>query len=139
MKVHINKSIVKSIMLAILIVFSIEFTIQRVMLEFIKEHSYEQMNKCLLGDDYTYKNLIENKSWSFKKIEKDEREVYDKLIDEVEKKESVNECLVNYIYERNEIAQKNISSYLYTILILIVILTFSSIIAIIKRNIFTKK
>lgn len=139
MKVHINKSIVKSIMLSVLIIFSIEFTIQRIMLEFIKEHSYERMTKCLLGDDYTYKNLIENKTWSFKNIEKDEREIYDKLIDEIEKKESVNECLVNYIYERNDVAQKNISSYLYTISVLMLILSFGSIIKIIRRNIFTKK
>lgn len=134
MKLEVSKSVVKAIMLSVLIIFSIEFTLQRIMLEFLKEHSYQEMNKCLLGDDYTYRNLIENKTWSFKNIEKDEREIYDKLIDEIEKKEKVNECLIDYIYERNNTAQKNISSYLYTILTLIIILTFSSLISFFKRR-----
>lgn len=138
MKVHLNKSIVKSIMLSFLIVFSIEFTIQRLILEFIRENSYEEINKCLLGDAYNDKNLIENKTLPLKNIEKDDPHIYDKLINVMRKKESVNECLVNYVHKRDETLQKNISSYLYAILILILILSFSPIITFIRRNISTK-
>lgn len=133
MKVSINKSVVKAIMLSILIIFSIEFTCQRVMLSFIKEHSYEEMNKCFLGDDYNHRNIIRNKEIFFNKNRINEK-IYENLAEEIETKQEVNECLVNYIFERNEMAQKNISSYLYTILLLILILSFSSIISIVKRK-----
>lgn len=132
MKVNINKSVVKAIMFSILIIFSIEFTFQRIMLSLIKEHSYEQMNKCLLGDEYSHKNILKNKEL-FKQNSKNIK-VYDSLSEEIEAKEEANECLINYIYERNETAQKNISSYLYTIFTLIVILSFSSIISFMKKS-----
>lgn len=134
MKVNINKSVAKAIMLSVLIIFSIEFTFQRIMLSLVKEHSYEQMNKCFLGDDYTHKNILKNKELFNPKNKNINVKVYDSLIDEIEAKEEVNECLINYIFERNETAQKNISSYLYTIFTLIIILTLSSIISFMKKT-----
>ena len=134
MKVNINKSVVKAIMFSILIIFSVEFTFQRIMLSLIKEHSYEQMNKCLLGDEYDHKNILKNKELFKQNSKNINVKVYDSLLEEIEAKEEANECLINYIYERNETAQKNISSYLYTIFTLIVILSFSSIISFMKKS-----
>lgn len=131
MKISFNKSVVKAVILSVLVVFSIEFAFQRAMLELIKENSYKEMNKCLIGDLYPHRDILKNKEiFNSKQINE---KLYNNLIKEIEAKEEVNTCLINYIYDRNGSAQKNISSYLYAMLTLIIVLTFSSIVSFVRK------
>lgn len=119
-------------MLSVLVVFSVEFTFQRGVLELIKKDSYKQIDICLEKNKQNRESLLENYKTLIKN-KNNELKLYESFFNDIELKERTNKCLIDYIHSRNDTAQKNISSYLYTILTLLIILTFSSFMSILKR------